>query len=608
MGHCGTIGATDKGDDPAEYRFVCGWCAIRICAGCRDELRFQDNRLMDLLRVIRARGGGDGLGDLNSPSELNIKIQPRVPKMGDTQLPADLSAPTLAIGAEELENLSHFGPPNFSGGSTMISRPKTGSPGSETGRPRRRLTEFEEYDGEPCWPPPTRGKRDPTLSQRAELANIEEYPRQIPSSHPPIGSSGVNSQRRPYQRLPGPPQWNQRGPTPQPRDPLIPRGRSPKADSPEPGQESDRESEAPVEPNDGKQTHQHVQLSHQGSPPRQPSPLVQVSPPQEPLSSLQPSPPEHEAIPSSALKVVGQQEVTLTPPPKSPRRKGSPVISMVDVPGMPRQAGVGQPEVILAHIEKTEIKLPRAKQQPTPELGQPQVEKKQETRAKPPLPSPMPQQERTPGLDKPSRSTPSPRPEPAQVTKMGERLEESVFMGNGMPQPVEKAPGSEVVKLEPVPIPMPKPAEPIPAAKQEKSVQSLTKQEKALPEPPKLVSNMIGDPTISKPVTPPKRPVYPTKPEPNIDLSHFNLKPTTTQERYKLPDSMQLPEIDFGGALDTMAITDGLLGRPARAHQKPPAAPIRLEGEEKEGSISGSMKDKKKWRLPGFGKKKVEKK
>ena len=37
-----------------------------------------------------------------------------------------------------------------------------------------------------------------------------------------------------------------------------------------------------------------------------------------------------------------------------------------------------------------------------------------------------------------------------------------------------------------------------------------------------------------------------------------------------LPDGMWLPEIDFGGALDTMAMIDSILGRPAEAYDKPP--------------------------------------
>ena len=630
-GHRGTTGAMDKSDDPAEYRFVCGWCAIRICAGCRDDLRLQDNRLTALLRVIQEREERCELGDPNPPSELNTKIPLRAPKIENTQLPVDLPAFTPAANAEEVSNLPHIGPPGSSGGSTPISRPGTGSSESGAGGAQRKLAEFEEYDGGPCWPPPARGRKCLTLDQRADPTNIEEYPRQRIYPYPPIEPFGANPQRRPPQRLPDPSQWSQRGPTPQPSAPSAPQRRPPSADSPEPGRELDGEPEVPVESVDGRQTHQQVQLPHQEPPSRQSSPLLQVPPPQEPLPPRQPSPPQREATPRSALRAIGRQEVRSALPSKSPKPKESPpisppVISMVDVSSMlkvdepevaqskvmktgpeAKPTGIKKPGVRWAQVEELEAKLPETKQQPTQKLDRPRVEEKQERRAKSPLPSTGPQRESTPRLDKSSRSTPSPRPRPTQTTKMGEKREEASPMGRSIPQPIKKLPEPEVVKPVPAPQPVPKRVEPGPATKREKSVQPPTKQEKPFPELPKLV-NMIGDFTISKPVTPPEeKPVYPTKPEPNIDLSYYNLKPATTQERYKLPDSMQLPEIDFGGALDTMAMTDGILGRPARAYDKPPAAPIRPGGEEKEGSISGSMKDKKKWRLPGFGKKKVGK-
>jgi len=623
MGRRGTTGTADKSGDPAEYRFVCGWCAIRICAGCRDELRLQDNHLTALLRVIRECEERGGLGNPNAASELNTKIQPKASKIENTQLPVDLPASTPAANAGEVSNPSRFGLP----GPTPISCSGTGSSKSETGGAQRRLTEFEEYDGEPCWPPPARAKKCLTLDQRTELTNIEEYPRQRIDSCSPIEPFGVNPQRRPPQHLPDPSQWNQRGPTPQPRAPPVPQRRSPSADPPELGQESEGQSEALIEPTDGRQAHQQVQLPHQEPPPpRQSSPLLQVPPPQEPLPPRQPSPPQREATPPSTLRVIGRQEV----PPKSPGPKESPpipapAISAVDV-GMVRTdeqevaqskviqtdpeanpTGIKKPEVSWAQVGELEARLPGTKQQPTQKLDLPQVEEKQERRAKSPLPSPGPQRESTPRLDKLSRSTPSPRPRPTQATNMGKKREEVSPGGRGTPRLVKKLPEPEVVKLEPAPQPIPRQVEPVLVTKQEKSVQPPIKQEKTLPEPPKLV-NMIGDFAISKPATPPEeRPVYPTKPEPNIDLSFYNLKPATTQERYKLPDSMLLPEIDFGGTLDTMAMTDGILGRPARAYDKPPAAPIKLGGQEKEGSISGSMKDKKKWRLPGFGKKKVGK-
>jgi len=626
MGRRGTAGTMDKSDDPAEYRFVCGWCAIRICAGCRDELRLQDNRLTALLRVIQEGEGRNGLGDSNATSELNTEMQPKASNIENTQLPVDLPASTPAADAEGVSNLSHFGPPGFLGGSTSISRLGADSSESETGGAQRRLTEFEEYDGEPCWPPPARARKCLTLDKRAELTNIEEYPRQRINSPPPIEPFGVNPQKRPPQPLPDPSQWNHRGPTPQPRPPFIPQRRSPSADSPELGQESERESEVPVESTDGRQAHQQAQSPHQEPPPRQSSPLLQVPPPQEPLPPRQPSPPQREATPRSTLRAIGRQEV----PPKSPGPKESPPISASAISAVDsgivkgdeqevaqskvmqtdpeaKPTGVKKQEVRWAQVGELETKLPGTKQQPTQKLDRPQVEEKQERRAKYPLPSPGPQRESTPRPDKPSRSTPSPRPRPTQATKMDKKREEVSPAGRSTPQPAKKLPEPEVVKPEPAPQPVPRRSEPVLATKQEKSVQPPIKQEKTLPEPPKLV-NLIGDFTISKPATPPEeRPVYPTKPEPNIDLSFYNLKPATTQERYKLPDSMQLPEIDFGGALDTMAMTDGILGRPARAYDKPPAAPIRLGGEEKEGSISGSMKDKKKWRLPGFGKKKVGK-
>ncbi|CUS11613.1 unnamed protein product [Tuber aestivum] len=636
MGHGGAGGTIDKSDDPADYRFVCGWCAIRICTGCRDELRFQDNRLMDLLRVLGEREGNGGPGDPNAPSQLKIEVQPRVPDLGGTKLPVDSSAPAQATSTEELSNLSHFGPPGYSGDSAPMSRPSTGNSESETCDPQGRLMKFREYDGEPCWPPPTRGKRHPILDQRAELTNIGEYPRQRISSHTPIEPSGVTPQRRSNQRLPDPLQRNQRGPTPQPSGQFVPQRRSPKLDSPKPRKRSDGESEAPVGSTDGRQTHQQAQLPHQVPPPREPSPLLQVSPPRGPSPPRQPSPPERGATPLSTLGAIGQQEVPLTPPPKSPRRKESPPISaptvgMVDISGTLRvsepevsqskvmqpevkdleakQTKTEQPEVSRAQIEKPEAKLPEAKKRPTPSLGRPQVEKKQEMRAGSPLPGPGPQRESAPRPGEPPRSTPSPRPEPTQATKVGEKLEGTSHTGRGTPRPVTKLPEPEVLRPEPAAKPMHKPTEPVLAAKPEKPVQPPIKQEKALPEPPKPVKSMIADFPISKPVTSPEeRPIYPTKPEPKIDLSYYNLKPATTRERYKLSDDMQLPEIDFGGTLDTMAMTDGILGRPARTHEKPPAAPIRRGGGEKEGSISGSIKDKKKWRLPGFGKKKVERK
>ncbi|RPB00775.1 hypothetical protein L873DRAFT_1678932 [Choiromyces venosus 120613-1] len=608
MGHRDTIGTVDRSDDPTEYRFVCAWCAIRICAGCRGELRFQDNRLMALLRVIQEREQRNDLGDPNATSALNIDIQPRAPKLENTQLPTDFSALTPATSSEELLNLSHFGSPGFSGGSTPISRPGTDSSGSETGGPQRRLTEFEEYDGEPCWPPPPRGKRYPTLDQRAELTNIEEYPRQRIPSHQPSQPSGANTQKS-YQHLSDPPQWNPHGSSPQPRGPFNPQRRSPEADSPEPELGSDGESETPVESTAGRQMQQQVQPPRQESPLRQePPPPRQVSPPREP------SPPQREATLRSTLRVTGQPEVPLAPP-KSPRRKESPpisvpTISMVDTPNMLK---VDEPEVTHSEVMQPELKNPGVKQsainqQPTPKLDQPQVEKKQERRTESPLPIPRPQRESTPRLDKLPRSTPSPRPEPTQVTKMEEKREASSPMSLVKPLPIKKLPEPGVVKPEPAPKPIPKPAEPVLATKQEKPVPTPAKQEKALPEPPKLVKPTIGDFPISKPDTPPaERPVYPTKPEPKVDLSYYyNLEPVATQERLPIADSMQLPEIDFGGTLDTVDISGGFLGRPARTHEKPPAAPIRL-GEEKEGSIAGSMKDKKKWRLPGFGKK-VEKK
>ncbi|PWW74256.1 hypothetical protein C7212DRAFT_353407 [Tuber magnatum] len=607
MGYGGTSGAIDKIEDPAGYRFVCGWCAIRVCVGCRDELRFQDNRLMDLLRVLREREGRDGPRVPNAPLELGIGMQPRAPGVEGAVLPVDSPAPAQAIRAEELSNLS----PGFSGGSTPMSRPSIGSSKSKTGGPRRRLAKFEEYDGAPCWPPPTRGKSYPILDERAELTNIEEYPRQRISPHPPVKPPGVNPQRGPRQHLPDRLQWKQRGPTPQPRGPFIPQRRSPELDLPEPRQESGGESEAPVEPTDGRQTHQQAELPHQAQPPRQSSPLLQVSPPREPLPPRQPSPPQREATPRSTLGVIERQGVPLALPPKSPKRKESPPISapkvsMIDASGTSRvdgpevsqskviqpevkdpeakQTETKQPEVSWAQIEKPEVKSPEAKQQPTPRSGRPQVGKEQERRAESPLPSPGPQRGSTPRPSKSPRSTPSPRLAPTQAIEMGEKPEGSSYMGCSMPQQIKKLPEPEVLKPEPVPKPMPKPNESALAAKQEKSVQSPTKQEKALPEPPKTVKSMIGDFAVLKPGTPPEeRPVYPTKPEPNIDLSYYNLMPTTTCEKYKLPDDMQLPEIDFGGALDTMAMTDGTPGRPTRAHEKPPAAPTRPGGEEKEG-------------------------
>jgi len=63
---------------------------------------------------------------------------------------------------------------------------------------------------------------------------------------------------------------------------------------------------------------------------------------------------------------------------------------------------------------------------------------------------------------------------------------------------------------------------------------------------------------------------------------------------------MQLPEIDIGDAVDTMAIRDNTLGRTAGAYNKRQVAPIRLGGQEKEGSISGSMKDKRSGDFQGL--------
>ena len=164
-------------DDPVRWRFVCGWCSVRVCPGCKDQLAFRGNCLPSLLRAIEEKAAGpEAPPDLITPGQCNAPLEKGEVMEGGEGGPAvDLSEGHLPSGGVEVSTFE------VRASSPTASRQTITQLGDVAPPPEKRVGEgtggvrdVPTPRGTPT--PPLQPRRQNAPRQLAQLADVASPP------------------------------------------------------------------------------------------------------------------------------------------------------------------------------------------------------------------------------------------------------------------------------------------------------------------------------------------------------------------------------------------------------------------------------------------------